>query len=87
MFGPTIPKVVNVRKSVPSVSVMDVIGSRLTQIWSDLLRFTIGGHVAEMEGVSMENPEGQSFGGPFGQDHEAPEDLDQCVEQDVAGDR
>jgi hypothetical protein len=34
----------------------------------------------------VEDPEGQGFRGPFGQDDEAPENLDQCVEQDVTGD-
>ena len=35
----------------------------------------------------MHDPQGQSFGGPDGKDDEAPERLDQCVEQEIAVDR
>ena len=41
----------------------------------------VGAHVPEVEGERVNDPEGQSFGGPPGKDHEAAEDCRQGVKE------
>ena len=40
-----------------------------------------------MKSVGVENPEGQGFGRPLGQDHEQAEDAYQLVQKEVPIDR
>ena len=47
----------------------------------------VGADVAEVEGVGVEGPEGEGFGGGLGEDDEAAEEFDEVVEEELAVDR
>ena len=46
----------------------------------------IRAHVAEFEGVGVEDPEGDGFGGPLGEDHEPEQEGAEVIEEEFAGD-
>ncbi len=46
----------------------------------------VGGHIAEVSDVGVEDPEGEGFGGPLGEDKEAAEEVAEFVEEEFGVD-
>ena len=44
----------------------------------------VGADIAQVEGVSVQGPEGEGFAGPLGEDNKAVDDGEEFIEQEFA---